>query len=239
MRQLPGLSVLQSGFLATEDSSPSVLDMPWAAITELSRWVAWPYICLVFVAYGIPRGKNWRIYGVPIVQKHRGSLILLGDGLQLRSRRTSNPLAPYHPVVIATRSREAVIRIGANFAMTGGTICAALHISIGDDVTIGSNSMIVDTDFHPLDPLNRRVDADAGRAAPVLIGNDVFIGAQCLILKGVHIGDGAVIGAGSVVTRDVPAKVIAAGNPAIVIRRLESGEPDSHEDLDPHAVFPA
>ncbi len=75
--------------------------------------------------------------------------------------------------------------------------------------------------FHPLTPEGRARDFLAGAHAPIVIEDDVFIGMNSLILKGVTIGRGSVVGAGSVVTRDVPAGVVVAGNPATVVRRLE------------------
>jgi acetyltransferase-like isoleucine patch superfamily enzyme len=112
------------------------------------------------------------------------------------------------------------LEIGDNFAMTGGTICAAEKIVIGNNVAVGANCMIVDTDFHPLDAEGRRQHPQEANTVPIHIEDHVFIGMNCLILKGVTIGCGSVIGAGSVVTRDIPAHVIAAGNPARVIREL-------------------
>jgi acetyltransferase-like isoleucine patch superfamily enzyme len=76
----------------------------------------------------------------------------------------------------------------------------------------------MDTDFHPLDPERRRNDPLDGATRPVVIEDDVFIGMNSLILKGVRLGKGCVIGAGSVVTHDVPAGAVAAGNPARIIR---------------------
>jgi acetyltransferase-like isoleucine patch superfamily enzyme len=91
-----------------------------------------------------------------------------------------------------------------------------------DRVQVGANSTIVDTDFHPLTPAGRARDFLAGAHAPIVIEDDVFIGMQSLILKGVTIGRGSVVGAGSVVTRDVPAGVVVAGNPATVVKELEN-----------------
>jgi len=104
--------------------------------------------------------------------------------------------------------------------MTGGTLCAAKKIIIGNNVGVGANTIIVDTDFHPLDTTQRRLESSGGRTAAIVIENDVFIGMNCLVLKGVTIGEGSVIGAGSVVTADVPPGVIAGGNPARVLREL-------------------
>ena len=110
-----------------------------------------------------------------------------------------------------------MLKVGASFGMTGGTLCAAERIEIGDRVLVGANSTIIDTDFHPLDPGRRQLDPSGGATDPVLIEDDVFIGMSCIILKGVHIGRGAVVGAGSVVAGDVPAGAIVGGNPARVV----------------------
>jgi acetyltransferase-like isoleucine patch superfamily enzyme len=170
--------------------------------------------------HGIAWGKGWRIFGMPMIQRHRGSQIELGDNLELRSWRSSNPLAPNHAVVLATRTAAATIRIGKGCGFTGTTIVAAESITIGDRVLVGANSTIVDTDFHPLDPVERQRDILNGQHAAITIEDDVFIGMNCLILKGVTIGRGSVVGAGSVVTRSVPPGVIVAGNPAQVVREL-------------------
>ena len=88
------------------------LDMPWAVAFELRRFVAFPYIRLMFALHGIRWGKRWSVWGMPIIQRYRGSRIEIGDGAQLRSWPSTNPLTPLHPVILATRSAEAFIRIG-------------------------------------------------------------------------------------------------------------------------------
>jgi acetyltransferase-like isoleucine patch superfamily enzyme len=195
-------------------------DTPWKISNELWRWIAYPRVRLLFAVNGIPWGSGWRIHGVPIIQKHRHSHMSFGPGLGLRSSVRSNPLGSNHPVVMATWQAGAVLKIGANFAMTGGTICAAEEIIIKNNVTVGANTTIVDTDFHPLDPEQRKLTLSGGGVAAVHIEDDVFVGMNCLVLKGVTVGRGSVIGAGSVVTQDVPPSVIVAGNPARVVREL-------------------
>lgn len=101
--------------------------------------------------------------------------------------------------------------------MSGCTICAAQRVTIGDGCLLGADVFIADTDFHPVEPEDRRRRTDGVRMAPVEIGDNVFIGARAMVLKGVRIGDNAVVGAGSVVTTDVPANAIAAGVPAHVV----------------------
>jgi acetyltransferase-like isoleucine patch superfamily enzyme len=195
-------------------------DTPWKAWNELWRWLAYPWVRLLFATNGIPWGCGWRFHGVPIIQKHRHSVMRFGLGFSLRSSTCSNPLGPNHPVILCTLQAGAVLEIGANFGMTGGTICTAERIAIGDNVTVGANTTIIDTDFHPLDPKVRRLRPQDARTAPIIIEDDVFIGMNSLILKGVTIGKGSVVGAGSVVTKDVPPSVIVAGNPARVVREL-------------------
>lgn len=193
------------------------LAAPWKVWSELWRWLVYPRVRLLFALNGIPWGRGWRCYGVPIVQKHKGSQMGIGDHMQLRSSVRSNPLGPNRPVILATWRVGAVLQIGEDFGMSGGTLCAAEKVVIGNRVTVGANTTIVDTDFHPLEPALRRLHPYRANSAPIVISDDVFIGMQCLILKGVTLGQGCVIGAGSVVTRDVPDGAIMAGNPAEVI----------------------
>lgn len=206
------------------------LDAPWKTKNHLIRVLSLPRIRLGFALAGVPWGRRWRIFGMPILQRHRGSEIRLGDGLELRSTPESNPLRPFQPVVLSTRRRGAVIRVGKDCGATGAVLVADERIDVGDRVLLGANVLITDTDFHPLDPAVRRETPQAGARAPVVIEDDVFIGTQAVILKGVHIGRGAVVGAGAVVTRAVPAGAIVAGNPARIVGRADGGQPLDRSD---------
>jgi acetyltransferase-like isoleucine patch superfamily enzyme len=197
-----------------------VMDTSWKLTNELQRWWLLPWAKLSFALNGIPWKHGWRLYGLPIIQKHRQSIMRFGYGLGLRSLVRSNPLGPNHPVILCTWQAGAVLEIGNDFGMTGGSIVAAERITIGNRVTVGANTAIMDTDFHPLDPERRRLHPQEAKTAPVEIEDDVFIGMNCLILKGVTIGHGSIVGAGSVVTKDLHPGVIAAGNPARVIGNL-------------------
>jgi acetyltransferase-like isoleucine patch superfamily enzyme len=196
------------------------LHSPWKIRNEIERWLLLPWIRTVLALNGIAWGEGWRIYGVPIIQRHRDSVMQFGPCLQLRSALRSNPLGPNHPVFLVTWQAAAVLKVGADFGMTGGVICAADSITIGDRVAIGANSTLIDTDFHPLDYRRRQEHPADARTAPIVIEDDVFVGMHCLILKGVRLGQGCVIGAGSVVARDVPPGMIAAGNPAQVLKAV-------------------
>ena len=195
-----------------------VFDTPWKITNQIGSWIDLPLVRILFAVNGIAWGKGWRFYGVPIIQKHRLSSMGFGVGLQLRSSTRSNPLGITHPVILATLNSTAQLIIGDDFAMSGGCICAAERICIGNKVAVGANSMIVDTDFHPLRAEVRAIRPQDAQTKPVILEDGVFVGANCIILKGVTIGSGSVIGAGSVVASCVPPGVIAAGNPARAIR---------------------
>jgi maltose O-acetyltransferase len=112
-----------------------------------------------------------------------------------------------------------LITIGDGFfANFGCVILDCHHVTIGRNVQFGPRVQVLAA-FHPTDPLARR----AGRelSAPVVIGDDVWIGAGAIVCPGVTIGDGSTIGAGGVVTRDIPPLVVAAGVPCRVLRHLD------------------
>lgn len=126
----------------------------------------------------------------------------VGEGTHVR--------APVH-VDYGTR-----ISVGARtFINMGLTALDVAPIVIGDDCQIGPHVQLL-TPTHPVEPQPRRDKLEA--AQPITIGNNVWLGGGVIVCPGVTIGDDSVIGAGSVVTRDIPAGVVAVGNPARVIR---------------------
>ena len=200
------------------DSIRLAREMPWKAGNEIRRLLILPLAW--WALRGLQLGPGWRCYGLPIIQRHRRSRIRIGRGMNLRSAAMSNPLGPNHPVIISARRPGASLIIGDDFGMTGGSLVCDESIAIGNRVWVGANAVIADTDFHPLDAALRRVRPLAAKTAPITIADDVFIGMNAIILKGVHIGEGAVIAAGSVVSRDVPPGTVAAGSPARIVRKV-------------------
>jgi acetyltransferase-like isoleucine patch superfamily enzyme len=165
------------------------------------------------------------VIGRSIIDVFQGSSIYLGRDITLISASFATALGVNHPVVLRTLRAGAQIRIGDRVGISGGSICAARLIEIGDDTMLGANVTIADTDFHSLRPGRRSGHTDPSIATKnVIIGKRVFIGTNSVILKGVTIGDNTVIGAGSVVTRSIPANAIAAGNPCRVVRELTPQE---------------
>jgi acetyltransferase-like isoleucine patch superfamily enzyme len=163
-----------------------------------------------------------KLIGFPIVSGRRRSSIRFGKNVKLVSVSKGTSLGVSRRSIIRTLSADALIEIGDDTGLSGVTICSANRISIGERCLIGSDVMIVDTDFHPLAIQDRRY-ADRptrNKNHEIEIGSDVFVGARTIILKGVQIGRGSVIGAGSVVTQSVPPGTVFAGNPAQFIKKL-------------------
>jgi len=107
--------------------------------------------------------------------------------------------------------------VGSGCGFSGTVIAAAEEVVIGHRVYCGANVTITDTDWHGLKPEERSLP---GQSAPVRLEDDVWIGMNAIVLKGVTIGTGTVVAAGSVVTRSLAAGVVAAGNPARVVREI-------------------
>jgi len=115
----------------------------------------------------------------------------------------------------------AVIRLGNHVGLNGTALTAKRRIEIGDDTMIAANVIIVDSDFHTKWPPERRwTIATQEYDEEVIIGRNVWIGMNTVVLKGTRIGDNSIIGAGSVVTGAIPPNCLAAGNPARVISVL-------------------
>ena len=132
------------------------------------------------------------------------STLLLGDNVNVISALRSNPLGCFQPSVLRTLEPGARLVLAKNSGLSGAVICAGLSVEIGEGTLIGSGAMILDNDFH-FPPSQDGGSGMRSNARPVKIGRMVLVGARAIILKGVTIGDRAVIGAGAVVTRDVPA----------------------------------
>ncbi|MBE7157031.1 MAG: acyltransferase [Rhodospirillales bacterium] len=134
------------------------------------------------------------------------------------------------------------IVIGKNCYVGEGTrVWSMEKISLGSNVLISHNVNIIDNNSHEIDHRDRAVtnqrmmgpegvfaDRSGIRAGPIFIMDDVWIGLNSIVLKGVQIGQGSIVAAGSVVTKSVPAYTLVAGNPARVIRSLLTKDESSH-----------
>ena len=181
---------------------------------------------------GVVLAPNVRIVGRPIVDLDERGAITIGEGSILISNPRWTALGVSRPVILRALLPGATIKIGSNVGMSGTTICSAKAVTVGDRVLFGADVMVADTDFHPLDDLPRtdRPIPTPSERDQVVIGADVFVGARSIILKGATIGDGAVIGAGSVVAGDVPAGAVVAGAPARFVRWVRGTSPPARSE---------
>lgn len=175
-------------------------------------------------------GKNLLLKGVPVIFNKNGAKLKIGENVTVKSSFLSNLVGLYSRTIIVTRAPGAVIEIGDNVGISGATIYARKGIYIGENTCIGGNCKILDNDFHPLEAKTRNRllndsnggDSDLVPVREIRIGNNCFIGCNSIILKGTVLGDGCVVGAGAVVCGKFEDNCVIAGNPARVIKRLES-----------------
>lgn len=163
--------------------------------------------------WGISIGKRVKFSGKCYQYRFPNSRISIGNNCTFLSRSFSNKIGINRPCMISTHTKEAKIEIGNNCGFSGTVIGAFDKIVLGNNVRCGANTTITDSDWHTDDPRS-------GPTAPIIIENNVWLGVNSIVLKGVTIGENSVIGANSVVTKSIPANVIAAGNPCKVIKQL-------------------
>jgi maltose O-acetyltransferase len=145
----------------------------------------------------------------PCVLQSMGE-IKAGDELTIRSRKFN--------MVEITCGPNAKLTFGNKvFLNQGVRIAATNEVTLGDNVLIGDETVILDSDYHG-------VAANQTKSAPVHIERDVWVGTRVIVLRGVTIGEGSVVGAGSVVTRSLPPRVFAAGVPARVVKNLSESQ---------------
>ena len=167
---------------------------------------------------GARLGRGVLVHGWPRVRARCGGRILIGDRVTINSARWSNPFNSQPATLYA--GPGALLELLPDAGLSGCQIIAHHHIRIGAGTLVGAATLVCDSDMHGL-PLAR---GGPPATAPVTIGNHVFLGARSIVLKGVTIGDGAVVAAGSIVTRNVPPHALAAGQPARTIRQLDHPE---------------
>lgn len=149
----------------------------------------------------------------------RPKAIHFEKNVKINSSLSSNPIGGATKTILYAKP-GARICIGDGTGISNSCIYAAEEIIIGKHVLIGGNCKIYDTDFHSIDAEQRVTKKEKVKTQKVIIGDNVFVGAHCIILKGVTIGENSIIAAGSVVTKDVPANQIWGGNPAKYIRNI-------------------
>lgn len=177
----------------------------------------------VFMKFNkVQYGKHLNLIGLPVIFKQKKAELILGENCTIKSDFLSNLVGLYQRTIIVARE-EGKIHIGNNVGISGATIYSKESIKIGDYTNIGGNVKILDHDFHPIEAEARKMNNMSMVAKKaIIIGENVFIGCNSILLKGTEIGDNSVVGAGSVVSGKFPANVIIAGNPARIIKSLEN-----------------
>lgn len=156
-------------------------------------------------------GRNNLFGGLPYVHIANGAVLQIGNGCRFMSKTVGNFIGINHRCILSSSCPGARLIIGDNCGFSGTSIWCFVSITIGNNVRVGANVVIMDGDAHQDDPR-------AGKNAPIVIEDNVWIGAGVMVLKGVTIGRNSLIGAGSIVVKDIPANCVAAGNPCKVIR---------------------
>jgi acetyltransferase-like isoleucine patch superfamily enzyme len=174
---------------------------PWQTLRKVRQWLAARFTLRSCDSVG-----PWtRVTGKMFIQNE--GAIHIGERVQLLAHFGRSVLATFPGGVIEIGDRTIV-----NY---GADICATKLVHIGADCMLGTHVIILDSDFHEIADHER-----VPESRPVHIGNGVWIGNRAMILPGITIGDGAVVGAGSVVMSDIPARTLAMGNPARVIKKF-------------------
>lgn len=176
------------------------------------------------ISRGVQLGEGVQIHGNPLVSLAPDSTVRIGERSVLISSSRYTALGVSRPLILRTLLPGAELIIERDAGLSGTTICAASRVLIGARALIGADVLIADTSFHEIDAPQRRYlplpQPDA--ATGVILEDDVFIGARAIIIGSVRIGHNSVVGAGSVVVRDIPPDSVAVGNPCRIVRELRT-----------------
>jgi acetyltransferase-like isoleucine patch superfamily enzyme len=181
------------------------------------------YMLVIIYLKGISVGSACSFYGWMKFKRSSKDTIQIGSNCTFRSKHTSNLIGINRPCIFTSIGMNGSRLIVGNGCGFSGTVIGCFNeIILGDNVRCGANTLITDSDWHLDDPRS-------GKPSPVRIGNNVWLGVNVTVLKGVSIGENTVIGANSLVVRNIPANVIAAGNPCVVIKKIDNVSPSDNQ----------
>jgi len=152
--------------------------------------------------------------GSLFVNRCKHASISVGKKCRFMSKSWGNNIGLNHQCILSAE-KGATLTIGDYCSFSGDSIWCFERITIGNHVRVGANCLIIDGDAHQGDPRS-------GKNRPIVIEDNVWIGGAVTVMKGVTIGRNSLIGYGSIVNKDIPANVVAAGNPCRVIRILSN-----------------
>ncbi len=157
------------------------------------------------------------VLNVPVSTSYSSGKIKIESETKFGS--LASPIIGNGKILLQARNTDAEISIGSGCIFSNNiSIISTVKVIIGDELLCGDGVTIIDSDFHVIAPEKRR--SGAAKSLPVTIGNNVWLGSRVMILKGVNIGDHSIIASGSIVTGDIPERVIAGGIPARVLKGI-------------------
>ena len=197
-----------------------------AAAGLVHAWLAvrfWSAVARVRLrCHGAVVGRGLEVRGPLRLHVHRTASIRIGDHCRIRSGFAGNPVGGSSRMAFWV-GPGARLDLGDRVGLSNSTIVCQRSVRVEDDVFLGGDCKVYDTDFHSLLAAVRACPGNPGaRTAPVVIRRAAFVGGHSIVLKGVTIGEEAVIGAGSVLRTDVPPHEVWAGNPAGYVRGLRA-----------------
>jgi len=195
----------------------------WGVVSgQAATWIASMLTYWRLKLHGAKVGPRFRVRGWVDLHIHHKASVSIGPNCRFKSGFAENAVGGFRRMGIWV-DKNAQLTIGRGVGISNSTIVCAIAITIEDDVLIGGDCKIYDTDFHSVLPDARLSRPDPTiKTAPIVIKRRSFIGGHSIILKGVTIGEEAVIGAGSVVAKDVPPGEIWVGNPAKCVGHISN-----------------
>jgi len=175
-----------------------------------------------FYGNGVEFSNDFVSMGIPIINVNLKGKFSIGKNFRMHNGQYYNTIGRQQACYFIV-GKDAQLIIGNNVGVSSAAFVCYNKIVINDDVKIGGNVVIYDSDFHSLDPNERNSIPEIKHNVqnkPVIINKGAFIAAHVTILKGVEIGENSIVGAGSVVTKNIPANELWGGNPAKFLRKL-------------------
>jgi acetyltransferase-like isoleucine patch superfamily enzyme len=186
---------------------------------KLENALAYLYLLYKSVFRDIEFGSGIQLIGTPLIDVRKGASLSIGENVRLTSRNFGYHLNLFAPTKLFVDCENATIRIGDDTRIHGSCIHAVHNVSVGSKVLIAANCQIMDSNGHDtsFERVANRVNTK-GQGRAIVIEDCVWLATGVVVLPGVRIGRGSVITANSVVVDDVPAMVVAGGNPARTIK---------------------
>ena len=190
---------------------------------KVDVFYSWIITWFKFKLNGVSFYNDFTANGRPIINISLKGSCAFGKKLTINNGKYYNMIGRQQRCYFVVGPNASLV-IGDNVGISCSAIVCHDNIVIGNNVKIGGNVVIYDTDFHSLHSSKRNMmpeDMSGVITMPVIIGDDAFIGAHSIILKGVKIGEKSIVGAGSVVSKSIPAGETWAGNPAKFIKNIQ------------------